>query len=78
MQPEGKPGKTTTGSVRCPISGGSRRMGKKASKEPDGLEFKVNCSGTRLAVSGEPEGHTGLGEILPSAAYMARLAVAVA
>jgi hypothetical protein len=37
-----------------------------------------NCSGTRLAVSGEPEGRTGLGEILPSAAYMARLAVAAA
>ena len=33
---------------------------------------------TRLAVSGEPEGYTGLGEILPSAGYMARLAVAVA
>ena len=44
-------------------------MGKKASKEPDGLEFKVNCSGTRLAVSGEPEGHTSLGEVLPSSAW---------
>jgi NAD(P)-dependent dehydrogenase (short-subunit alcohol dehydrogenase family) len=39
---------------------------------------RTTCSGTRLAVSGEPEGYTGLGEILPSAAYMARLAVAVA
>src|SRR5260370_7296754 len=48
------------------------------------------CSWRRLALSGagdirapdprdvtcEPEGYTGLGEILPSAAYMARLALA--
>ena len=45
---------------------------------PDTGRVRSNCSGTRLAVSGEPEGHTGLGEILPSAAYMARLEVAVA
>jgi hypothetical protein len=32
----------------------------------------------RDTFSGEPEGHMGLGEILPSAAYMARLEVAVA
>jgi hypothetical protein len=45
---------------------------------PDTGRVRSNCSGTRLAVSGEPEGHMGLGEILPSAAYMARLEVAVA
>ena len=45
---------------------------------PDTGRGRSSCFGTRLAVSGEPEGYTGLGEILPSAGYMARLAVAVA
>jgi uncharacterized radical SAM superfamily protein len=48
--PEGKHGRTTTGNVRYPISGGSRRMGKKTSEKADDnlREFKV---GDRIKVN---------------------------
>src|SRR5260370_26365943 len=50
QEPEGKHGPTTRGNVCRPISGGSRRMGKKTSeKDADNLsEFKV---GDRVKVN---------------------------